>query len=175
MTHRIGRIGRLGAAVSTAALAVGLAGGPALADPVSEGAFHGAYPMAESELSDLRGGFVLPDTLLYFTINAQSQIVDNMTGDIVSDSIQLSFESGLGGVSNLPNSLVLSDNGTAVATGVTDIAGLLTVVQNAQDNVTIQQLTDMTVGLDMRALAVEASGLPALTRQMQTVTLMQLP
>ena len=164
-----------GGPLPAAALVLVLTGAPALADPIGDGAFHGAYPMAESELSDLRGGFVLPDTLLYFTINAQSQIVDNMTGDIVSDSIQFSFESGLGSVSNLPNSLVLTDNRTAVATSVTDIAGLLTVVQNAQDNVTIQQLTDMTVGLDMEALAVEASGLPALTRQMQTITLMQLP
>ena len=173
MTHRIGRIGRLSAA---AALTVGLASAPALADPVGDGAFHGAYPMAESELSDLRGGFVLPDTLLYFTINAQSQIVDNMTGVTISDGgFNISFDRSLGDTLTLPDNLVVSDNGSRAVTSLTDISGLLSVIQNTQDNITVQQLTEMTIGLDAQTLAANASGLNALTQQMQNIALIQIP
>ena len=187
MTHRRGRIGRLGAAVSTAALAVGLAGGPALADPVSEGAFHGAYPMAESELSDLRGGFVLPDTLLYFTINAQSQIIDNVTGDLLDGGFDITLDTRLGIPTDLPDNVLVDANGvvTALTVGggnsaadinsLADFTGLLAVIQNTQDNVTVQQLTEMTIGLDAQALAANASGLNALAQQMQDIALIQIP
>ena len=111
MTHRTGRIGRLCAAASTAALAgalaVGVAGAPALADPISDTAFHGAYPMAESELDDLRGGFVLPDTLLYFTINAQSQIIDNVTGDLLDGGFDITLDTRIGIPTNLPDNVLV--------------------------------------------------------------------
>ena len=181
--NRIGSVGRLGAAALTALLAAALGGTSARADPIGVYAFHGAYPMAQSELDNLRGGFVLPDTLLYFTISTQAQIVDNVTGATLPGGYDLSFS--LGDAVDLPDNVVVDANGvvTALTAGtgnsaadiasLAEVAGLLNVIQNTQDNITIQQLTELTVGLDVQALAADTTGMVALARQMQDIALIQ--
>ena len=49
------------------------------------------------------------------------------------------------------------------------------MIQNTQDNITVQQLTELTIGLDAQALAANASGLTSLAQQMRDIALIQIP
>jgi len=129
----------------------GLAGSMAnqvLADAMPDIADH---PFAhwerasDSELDQLRGGFVLPNGV---TIDFSLERIISLNGAVVSSSF---FE--------LPGNVTLIQNGNIIQDPGLSMSGLGTVIQNNLDNQTISALTQLNLTVsNIREMNLNAGG-----------------
>lgn len=177
---------RLPRALLAATCLAGMLGAaPAVAqDGLGNRSFYGLDPVANEDLADLRGGFAAPSGLLYFTIDLYAAIDGNTLYDI-----GLAFDGSTIIATDTINdgSVSIGDSGAIIATiqnGVdgantidtsafADVLGVVNVIQNAENGVTIQQLTDITVGLETANF--DPSALSGVADQLQTLTMLNLP
>ena len=178
---------RLPRALLAATCLAGMLGAaPAIAqDGFGNRSFYGLDPIANEELADLRGGFAVPSGLLYFTIDLYAAIDGNAVYDI-----GLAFD-GTTIIATDPiindGSVTIGDSGAIIATiqngadgtnivnnsAFADVMGVVNVIQNAENGVTIQQLTDITVGLE--ATNFDPAALSGVVDQLQALTMLNLP
>jgi len=86
---------------------------------------------SDSELDQLRGGFVLPNGV---TIDFSLERIISLNGAVVSSSF---FE--------LPSNVTLIQNGNIIQNPGLSMSGLGTVIQNNLDNQTISALTQLNL------------------------------
>jgi len=112
---------------------------------------HADHPFAhwerasDSELDQLRGGFVLPNGV---TIDFSLERIISLNGAVVSSSF---FE--------LPGNVTLIQNGNIIQDPGLSMSGLGTVIQNNLDNQTISALTQLNLTVsNIREMNLNAGG-----------------
>lgn len=138
-THRLKIYRRL---IEAAFCALAVLPGPA---PAAEASFDHWERASDSELDQLRGGFVLPNGV---NVDFSVARVSSMNGSVVASSF---FQ--------MPENVLLLQNGTMNLAADPAGNGLSTVIQNGADNQVIRTVTDINIGIsNLRNMNLNSGG-----------------
>lgn len=118
------------------------------ATPPADRQFAGAFPLEDSELAELRGGFVFGELTIDFGLISNTFVDGGLVNETALDSN--SYQQAL--VDGLTTIIQVGNQNAVIDTGLLDsLPGLVTVIQNSTSDTIIQQvdIIDLkAVGLD---------------------------